>query len=85
MITGPKHSLSFGTDPVADDVRATFRSATFHHADRSNADPASSGPLDIDALYPNLAPATERHGIVLILAGSLAAAVRSISHAIASL
>ena len=51
----------------------------------TSAASASSGPLDIDALYPNLAPAPERPGIVLILAGSLTAAVRSIGHAIASL
>jgi hypothetical protein len=86
MIHDTTQSLSFGTDPVAAALRATFHTSTLSCTARAaEAAPGASSPLDVDRLYPNLSVASDRPGVLSAAVGRLAVAAAAFRHAIASL
>jgi hypothetical protein len=81
MLINQTRSPSYGTDPVAGDVRSALRPATFQaarRADDAHASAGRAGTFNVDALYPNLSFAPVRPSIV-------AAAGRRIATAAAAL
>jgi hypothetical protein len=85
LIKRPK-SLTFGTDPVAAELTASLRSASFQPAARADEAtvPDAGRALDIDRYYPSLAAAAAPTPQPTLVQ-RLSAVVSSVRHAIASL